>query len=120
VTLKKANKIIYLLVLVFFSYISLGYSKVAELRAIDRTTGRTYKLLLPINVETRFANLLIDVKHCYKNPIDKEIENYAYLIVKDILINETVFSGWMFSSSPSLSSLEHPINDIWLLGCKDK
>ena len=88
-TLKKANKIIYLLVLVFFSYISLGYSKVAELRAIDRTTGRTYKLLLPINVETRFANLLIDVKHCYKNPIDKEIENYAYLIIKDILIHNT-------------------------------
>ena len=32
--------------------------------------------------------------------------------------NQNIFQGWMFSSSPSLSSLEHPINDIGLLGCK--
>ena len=52
--------------------------------------------------------------------IDKEIENFAYLIVKDKLLNNQIFQGWMFSSSPSLSSLEHPINDIWLLNCINK
>ena len=30
-------------------------------------------------------------------------------------MNEFIFTGWMFSSTPSLNSLEHPINDIWLL-----
>ena len=46
-----------------------------------------------------------------------EIENYAYINIKDLQSNELIFMGWMFSSTPSLNSLEHPINDIWLLKC---
>mgnify|MGYP001203024702 CR=1 FL=1 len=95
-----------------------GLTKVyAELRAIDRTTGRTYKVKAPLNEEVNFSNLLITVKYCYKNPIDKKIENYAYIKIKDGLQDKVIFTGWMFSSSPSLSGLEHPINDIWLLDC---
>ena len=92
-------------------------ANVAEIRAIDRVTGRSYKLNIPLNNEVIFSNLILNIKYCYKNPIDKEIENYAYIIVKDKKMNELIFQGWMFSSSPSLSSLEHPINDIWLLNC---
>ena len=92
----------------------------AEIRAIDRVTGRSFKLKIPINKEVTFSNLVLNIKYCYKNPIDKEIENFAYLIVKDKLLNKLIFQGWMFSSSPSLSSLEHPINDIWLLNCINK
>ena len=113
-----SNKLIlFLLVFIFLS--SNIYSKsIAVLRAIDRSTGRSFKLNAPINEEIKFSNLLITVKYCYKNPIDKKIENYAYLIIKDLLIKKDIFQGWMFSSSPSLSSLEHPINDIWLLNCQ--
>ncbi|MBR1545006.1 MAG: DUF2155 domain-containing protein, partial [Alphaproteobacteria bacterium] len=32
---------------------------------------------------------------------------------------KVVFSGWMFSSSPSLVAMEHPNYDIWLLECKN-
>lgn len=99
---------------------TLWSNNIAEIRAIDRSTGRTYKLDIPLNKQVIFSNLILNVKYCYKNPIDKEIENYAYLTVKDKLINKFVFQGWMFSSSPSLSSLEHPINDIWLLNCYNK
>ena len=49
-----------------------------------------------------------------------EIENYAYIIIKDLQSESIYFSGWMFSSTPSLNSLEHPINDIWLLKCNEK
>ena len=49
-----------------------------------------------------------------------EIENYAYIVIKDLKNNKHIFKGWMFSSSPSINSLEHPINDIWLLECKKK
>ena len=97
---------------------SLFAETYAKLRAIDRTTGRTFILEAAINEQIVFSNLKITVKYCYKNPIDKKIENYAYLEVKDKVINEYLFEGWMFSSSPSLSSLEHPVNDIWLLNCK--
>jgi hypothetical protein len=29
-----------------------------------------------------------------------------------------IFSGWMFASSPALSSLEHPVYDVWVIDCK--
>ena len=29
----------------------------------------------------------------------------------------TAFSGWMFASSPAVSSLEHPVYDVTLLAC---
>ena len=104
---------------IFLSFLVLA-ENLAEIRAIDRITGRSFKLVVPIDTEVTFSNLVLNIKYCYKNPIDKEIENYAYLIVRDKLLNNLVFQGWMFSSSPSLSSLEHPVNDIWLLSCVNK
>ena len=115
------NSSFFLLIIFYFSLSFLVYAEnLAEIRAIDRTTGRSFKLKVPINTEVTFSNLVLNIKYCYKNPIDKEIENYAYLVVKDKLLNDLIFEGWMFSSSPSLSSLEHPVNDIWLLKCFNK
>ena len=115
------NSNFFLLIIFYFFLNFLAFAEnLAEIRAIDRTTGRSFKLKVPIDTEVTFSNLVLNIKHCYKNPIDKEIENFAYLIVKDKLLNKLIFQGWMFSSSPSLSSLEHPINDIWLLNCIDK
>ena len=110
------KKKIFLYILFFFSE-SLIAENSATLRAIDRTTGRSFELNAPINKEIKFSKLSINVKYCYQNPINMEIENYAYIIIKDFQKNQFIFSGWMFSSTPSLNSLEHPINDIWLLKC---
>ena len=32
---------------------------------------------------------------------------------------QTVFSGWMFASSPALSALEHPVYDVWVVDCAE-
>ena len=29
-----------------------------------------------------------------------------------------IFSGWMFASSPALNALEHPVYDVWVIGCE--
>ena len=29
----------------------------------------------------------------------------------------TVFSGWMFASTPGLNALEHSVYDIWVIRC---
>ena len=111
----------FLLIIFYFFFNALVCAQnIAEIRAIDRITGRSFNLKIPIDTEVTFSNLVLNIKYCYKNPIDKEIENFAYLTVKDKLLNNIIFQGWMFSSSPSLSSLEHPINDIWLLNCINK
>tara|TARA_B100002052_G_C15712815_1_gene520396 strand:- start:180 stop:527 length:348 start_codon:yes stop_codon:yes gene_type:complete len=112
------KKIIFLYLLLFLSENLLAQQS-ANLRAIDRTTGRTFVLNAPLNEEVKFSKLSIVVKYCYQNPINMEIENYAYINIKDLQSKELIFTGWMFSSTPSLNSLEHPINDIWLLKCNN-
>ena len=30
----------------------------------------------------------------------------------------SLFTGWMFASSPSLNAMEHPVYDVWVIDCK--
>ena len=53
----------------------------------------------------------------YKAGRYRDAENLAEDIIKDLQKSANIFEGWMFSSSPSINSMEHPINDIWLLEC---
>lgn len=34
------------------------------------------------------------------------------------LPENTIFSGWMFASSPALNGVEHPVYDVWVIDCK--
>ena len=113
------KKILFIFLMIFFSK-NLAAQYSAILRAIDRTTGRSFELNVPLNQEVNFSKLSIQVKYCYQNPINMQIENYAYIIIKDLQSDDFIFTGWMFSSTPSLNSLEHPINDIWLLKCSEE
>ena len=40
----------------------------------------------------------------------------VYLIVDD-LKGDNDFSGWMIKDLPSISSMEHPLYDIWVEDC---
>ena len=40
----------------------------------------------------------------------------AYLLIKDIKSN-TNFTGWMIKDLTSVSSLEHPLYDVWVKNC---
>ena len=64
--------------------------------------------------------LEITVRACDKRPPEEPPESAAYLEIVERKVNEepkTVFSGWMFASSPAVSALEHPVYDIWVLDC---
>ena len=43
-----------------------------------------------------------------------EIENYAYIVIKDLQKSANIFEGGCFLQAQALI-MEHPINDIWLL-----
>ena len=60
------------------------------------------------------------VQSCQKSsPID-EPESAAFVQVWETDTNNEskwVFSGWMFSSSPGLSPMDHPVYDVWVIDC---
>ncbi len=115
--MKKIHIFFYFLIIL--CSINILHSKnIVELKAIDRVTGRTYNLKAPVNEESNFSILQITPKVCYKSPPDKQPESSAYIVIKEKNKEGNIFEGWMFASSPSLNSLEHPVYDVWLLSCK--
>ena len=47
----------------------------------------------------------------------------AFMEIDDFKPDERpvrLFSGWMFASSPALSALEHPVYDVWVIGCNKR
>jgi hypothetical protein len=95
---------------------------VAILRALDKVTARVEELDVSSNQPLTFGTLVINVRTCRMTPPEETPEAAAFLEISELKPGEKdtpVFRGWMFASSPALSPMEHPVYDIWLIGCKD-
>lgn len=95
----------------------------ARLQSLDKVTARTSTFDIAVGETKAFGNLRITLRACKENPPIEPPESAAFLEVVEIKQDsntETVFSGWMFSSSPALSAMEHPIYDLWVLSCQAK
>jgi hypothetical protein len=96
---------------------------VAVIRVLDKVTARVRTLEAPIDQPVRFATLSIVARTCEKRPPEDTPLSAAFLEItegKEGEPRQTVFTGWMFSSSPSLSAMENPIYDVWVIGCESR
>ena len=94
---------------------------VAVLQGLDKITARVSEIEAPVGKTVTFGGLAITVRDCEKNPPEDQPESAAFLQIDEVRPGEENirrFSGWMFSQSPALSSLENPVYDVILLDCK--
>lgn len=92
------------------------------LQGLDKTTARVFIIDASLGQTIEFGTLRIEVQHCEKAPLENRQESMAFVKITEAKPNclpEKVFSGWMFSSSPALSSLDHPMYDVWIKECKE-
>ena len=89
------------------------------LRGVDKVTGRTNTTEIPIGIPTTLGDIRITAERCLKKPPEETPENAAFLFIEELTGENAnvIFNGWMFSSNPALSAMEHPIYDIWVLEC---
>lgn len=79
----------------------------AEVRTIDINLKENYLL----------EDLKIYAIDCYNSePLEKK-ETAVYLNIYNKNSMKKIFNGWMIKSLPSVSSMEHPIYDLWVDGC---
>ena len=100
-----------------------GVRRSVLMGGLDKITARTFKFEAPVGHTVRFKKLLVTARTCYVRPPEETPETSVF-----IEINEPppqggdelrrLFSGWMFASSPGLNALEHPVYDIWVIGCR--
>ena len=97
--------------------ISLGQ---VVLRGLDKVTGRLSTMTVNVGEKAQFGALDIYVRVCMTRPPEETPENAAFLqvIEKKPEGQLKLFSGWMFSSSPALSAMEHPVYDVWVIKCQ--
>ncbi len=123
---KLLNLLILLIVAIFInlnSYSEWLKNSSAEFNTLDKITARTKNIEINLNEDTTLGSLIINLKSCQNRPPDFLPESAAYVEIFDTLNQSLeeknlVFSGWMFSSSPAISALEHPVYDISLVSCK--
>jgi hypothetical protein len=92
----------------------------AVLQTLDKITGRVRTVEAPIEQTIRFGTLDIMARVCRKRPPEETPESAAFLEIRDIKPGETprtLFTGWMYASSPAVSALEHPVYDVWVIDC---
>lgn len=100
---------------------------VAKLKTLDKITARTQEIELKVGETASYGPLLITVRTCRKSPPIESPRTAAFIeILEDADIEaeataqNLVFSGWMFASSPGLSSMDHPVYDVWVIDCLGK
>ncbi len=93
----------------------------AILQGLDKTTARVSTIEAPLGQPARFGTLQIVARACHKKPPTETPESTAFLEIVDIRPDSPaipVFTGWMFASSPSVSAMEHPVYDVWVIDCR--
>ncbi len=95
--------------------------KYTDIKVLDKVSSKNKLLKLKNGEDFNYKDLLIKSIKCKNSEFDDNPEITAYIQVKDLRNkdknNVFVFNGWMFSSSPSIAPFDHPVYDIWLVGC---
>jgi hypothetical protein len=93
----------------------------ATIQVLNKITAKAQYFKIPVKSSINHGTLTIKVNSCWQaSPYDLS-ENKILLEISEKKIGEkeykTIFNGWMFSSSPGISSLEHSIYDVVAINC---
>lgn len=131
--MRKASLSASLLCLGYLCFAPVSYAeniigKSVTLRALDKVTAATEDFSVDVGDTLQFGSLEITVRHCEKKPPEETPETYVFVQITDLGVDYEsqtseeesvrIFSGWMFGSNPALSSLEHPVYDVWPIACR--
>ena len=97
------------------------YGSNTDIKILDKISSKNELIKLVNDEEFIYKDLAIKSIKCTDSKFDDNPEIKAYIQVRDLTKkdrnNVFVFNGWMFSSSPSIVPFDHPVYDIWLVGC---
>jgi len=96
-------------------------SNAVILQGLNKVSAAASRIEAVVGSTVRFGTLEVNVRSCWKSAPGDRPENAALLEINEIRQGEPpakVFLGWMFSSSPGLSSLENPFYDITVIKCE--
>ena len=95
----------------------------ATIQILNKITAKIKYLDIKVDSEKSFELLKIKVLSCWQSSPYDLSENKILLDISERKTDSAeyhrVFEGWMFSSSPAISTMEHPIYDVVAISCHD-
>ena len=112
----------FIIFLLFFPLVVLAEpieKNTAVLKLLDKTSNKVDEKKIEVNKNVKWGSLEISIFSCYSSPSDEIPEDYVLIEIIDKLFEEQgyIYRGWMISSSPEVTPLQHPIYDLWLVDC---
>ena len=96
---------------------------IVHIRALDKITAKTSDIDVVVGQKKKFGYLEIFPKKCAKSQEEDNRGVVVYIQVKDLSEKKDdkifIFNGWTFSSSPTLKTFDHPVYDLWVMGCEN-
>ena len=84
---------------------------------LNKITANVLKVKLHLKENYFHDELRVYPIYCKINDPNERPEVSVYLNIYDKKNNDKLFAGWMLKTLPSVSSLEHPLYDIWVNDC---
>jgi hypothetical protein len=98
----------------------ISYCKTAKIIALNKITAKSQELVFKLGEAKYFGNIEIKIHKCLKNHNPYSPYSAILLTVVESKTDEdpmAVFQGWLVSSNASISTLEHPIYEIFAKDC---
>jgi hypothetical protein len=108
--------------------------------ALDREARTNTRLRIPAGGQGTYGSLRIKVSGCFMSHPEDTFESWAYVEVSDMgrtdrkqlavlpqrdrnrvraATGERILrKGWIIASSPSVTPIDHPLYDMWLINCE--
>lgn len=110
-----------------FAAPNINHDKI-RLQSLNKATAETSTFEVDVGDTIKLGPLYIRPQACRTNPPTEEPESAGFIQIWTIKDPESeeegkkpksewVFSGWMFASSPGLSSMDHSVYDLWVIDC---
>jgi hypothetical protein len=95
-----------------------------ELRVLNKVTAQAELLKAKPGATIEFGRLSIEAVQCYQSSPSSQPDSVALLKISEHVPEQEkpklLFHGWMYQSSPSITSLEHPVYDVTMVDCSMK
>lgn len=100
----------------------LVYKGKAKLIILNKITAKSELVEFKIGQIKFFGKVSIELHKCAKNTDPVKGSNLVLLTIFDNKLKDEkspIFHGWMDSSNPSISTLEHPVYEVIPVDCVD-
>ena len=92
-------------------------AKIAEISILNKITTNVDTIKLTLKENYLYQELKIYPIDCHLSGLYEKNEVGIYLNIHHKDSKEKIFNGWMLKTLPSISSMEHPLYDIWVEDC---